>query len=380
MSEDFKCKDKFIMDNQKFLWIISRQEKGIELTEYDITPQDVTMEVNVGEEVIMLGGWKFNVSRVIYTYATINDIVEGWKELLHENIPVDILFLSLFVRTVLETDNAESMGREPELLVLLKLCYWYHRCLKMDSANNFQYKVNEIKAELGKGLFAKAEQFQLPIRESLGDDTQKYFEILQSILSRIGKRMAPHGFTDVLLEIRHSIWRYVSEFLFYSLCDENNFTISIINNTLSRKTSDLYLNTILSDVKTVLDKLKFQEKIEDEIVQEILFSLKRDKIFKKINEGLSQGSKIIILDATVPSLGYGLNYYASTHNKALDLQMAINDSIRNANSDTQDYTPVLIFAQSIDIDCNFRLSAITVPCPVTNGAKGLEVDLSKFPK
>jgi hypothetical protein len=59
-------------------------------------PQDVTREVNVGEEVIILGGWKFNVSRVIYTYATINEIVEGWKDLLHEKIPVDILFISLF--------------------------------------------------------------------------------------------------------------------------------------------------------------------------------------------------------------------------------------------------------------------------------------------
>ncbi|MGB8936075.1 MAG: hypothetical protein WCC17_13315 [Candidatus Nitrosopolaris sp.] len=347
MSEEFKCKDKFIMDNQKFLWMIGRQEKGIELTEYDMTPQDVTMEVNVGEEVIILGGWKFNVSRVIYTYATINDIVEGWKELLHENIPVDILFLSLFVRTILETDNPKSMGREPELVVLLKLCYWYYRCLKMDSDNNFQYKVNEIKAELGKGLFAKAEQFQLPIRVNLGGDTQKYFETLQPTLSAIGQRMAPHGFTDTLLEIRHSVWRYVSEFLFYSLGDENNFMISIIKTNSPRKTRDLYLNTIPSDVKTVLDKLKFQEKIEDNLLQEILFSLKRDKIFKKINEGLSQGGKIIILDATVPSLGYAINYYASIHNKTLDLQTAINDSIRYANSNTQDYAPVLIFAQSI---------------------------------
>lgn len=119
--------------------------------------------------------------------------------------------------------------------------------------------------------------------------------------------MAPHGFTDTLLEIRHSVWRYVSEFLFYSLGDENNFTISIIKTNPPRKTPDLYLNTIPSDVKTVLDKLKFQEKIEDNLLQEILFSLKRDKIFKKINEGLSQGGKIIILDATVPSLGYAIN-------------------------------------------------------------------------
>jgi hypothetical protein len=142
MSDEFKCKDKFIMDNQRFLWMIRTQEKGILLTEYDMMPQDVTGEVNVGEEVIMLGGWKFNVSRMIYRYATINEILEGWNHLLHEKIPVDILFLSLFIRTILDRDNPESIGKEPELIVVLKLCYWYHKCLQMNSNNNFEYKIN----------------------------------------------------------------------------------------------------------------------------------------------------------------------------------------------------------------------------------------------
>lgn len=61
----------------------------------------------------MLGGWKFNVSRVIYAYATINELVEGWKDLPHEKIPVDILFLSLFIGTILDRDKPESIGREP---------------------------------------------------------------------------------------------------------------------------------------------------------------------------------------------------------------------------------------------------------------------------
>jgi hypothetical protein len=132
-------------------------------------------------------------------------------------------------------------------------------------------------------------------------------------------------------------------------------------------------------VKTIVDKMEYQEKIEDNLLEEILCSLKRNKIFKKVNEGLSQGGKIIILDATAPSLGYAINYYASTHKKTLTIQIAINDSIVFANSNSKGYIPILIFAQSIDHECNFRLSAVMVPCPVMNGNKGLEVDLSKFP-
>jgi hypothetical protein len=155
--------------------------------------------------------------------------------------------------------------------------------------------------------------------------------------------------------------------------------ISIIKSNRHQKTPDLYLNTILSEVKTIIDIMEYQEKIQDNLLEEILRSLKRNKIFKKINEGLSQGGKIIILDATVPSLGYAINYYASTHKKTFAMQAAINDSIVFTKSNPNEYIPILIFAQSIDNDCNFKLSAVMVPCPVMNGDKGLEVDLSKFP-
>jgi hypothetical protein len=191
--------------------------------------------------------------------------------------------------------------------------------------------------------------------------------------------MTPPGFTGMLLEIRHSVYRFVSEYMFYSLGDEANFVISIIKNSRHQKTPDLYLDTIPSDVKTIVDKMEFQEKIEDNLFQEILYSFKRNKVFQKINEGLSQGGKIIILDATVASLGYAINFYASIHKKTLVIQTAISDSVRFANSNSKEYIPLLIFAQSIDHDCNFSLSAVMVPCPVMNGHNGLEVDLSKFP-
>ena len=130
LNDEFKCKDKFIIDNQNFLSMTCSPE-DIALSEYDLTPQDCTMEIGSGEEVIMLGGWKFNVSRVIYANATVNDILDGWNNLLHENIPVDILFLCLFIRTIFDRDKPESLGQQPELVALLKLCYWYHRCIKM---------------------------------------------------------------------------------------------------------------------------------------------------------------------------------------------------------------------------------------------------------
>ncbi|MFY9795686.1 MAG: hypothetical protein WAJ93_08355 [Candidatus Nitrosopolaris sp.] len=310
MNDEFKCKDKFIIDNQNFLSMTCSPE-DIALSEYDLTPQDCTMEIGSGEEVIMLGGWKFNVSRVIYANATVNDILDGWNNLLHENIPVDILFLCLFIRTIFDRDKPESLGQQPELVALLKLCYWYHRCIKMRSNIAFNNKIAEITDEFG--LSTQAEKFGLPIRANFGNDTKRYLEELQPILLAIAKRKAPRGFTDMLWRIRHSVWRFKSEYLFYSLADEAGFTISIIKNNKLQKTPDVILNTIPAEVKTILDKMEYQEKIESSVFEEILASFNKSKIFKKINEGLSQGSKIIILDATTTSLGYIVSYYVSTH-------------------------------------------------------------------
>jgi hypothetical protein len=350
--------------------------EDIALSEYDLMPQDCTMEVGSGEEAIMLGGWKFNVSRVIYASATVNEILEGWNNLLRENIPVDILFLCLYIRTILDRDKPESIRQQPEPVVLLKLCYWYHRCLKMHINIAFHNKIAEITDEFG--LSAQAEKFALPIRANFGNDTKRYLEELQPILFAIAKRKAPRGFTDMLYGIRHSVWRLKSEYLFYSLADEAGFTISIIKNKTLQKTPDLLLNTIPAEIKTIIDKMEYQEKIENSILEEILASFNRNKIFKKINEGLSQGGKIIILDATVISLGYIVSYYASTRRVTLGIQKAIKDSIDFANSNSEGYVPILIFAESIDHDCNFRLSALMIPCPVIKGANGLQVDLSKL--
>jgi hypothetical protein len=40
----------------------------------------------------------------------------------------------------------------------------------------------------------------------------------------------------------------------------------------------------------------------------------------------------------------------------------------------------MIFGQSVDLEYNFRFSAVTVPCPVKTKDDGsFEVDISKFP-
>ncbi len=81
------------IDNEEFLSILDQLGDNISLTNYDFpTPFD--------NNFITFGAWKFNLSRVIHPLATLPEIVEGWNELIGKGIPVDVLFVCLFLRTL----------------------------------------------------------------------------------------------------------------------------------------------------------------------------------------------------------------------------------------------------------------------------------------
>jgi hypothetical protein len=67
--------EKFIMNNQRFLSIINQlRNNNSALEEYDETPHDTA------NNIVALGGWQFKISKTIYPLATINEILDGWKE------------------------------------------------------------------------------------------------------------------------------------------------------------------------------------------------------------------------------------------------------------------------------------------------------------
>jgi hypothetical protein len=105
----------FQVNNQRFLSIINQlRNNNSALEGYDETPHDTA------NNIVALGGWQFKISKTIYPLATINEILDGWNELIDDGIPVDLLFLTLFVRTILDdTCNTEALEEEPELVELV---------------------------------------------------------------------------------------------------------------------------------------------------------------------------------------------------------------------------------------------------------------------
>jgi hypothetical protein len=373
-----RYQEKFLMNNQGFLRILDLVDKNVETVDYGGTPRDI------GNGIVCLGGWEFKVSKMVYPKATIKEVMDGWTKLIEDDIPVDLLFLTLFIRTILDpTCNTEAISEEPELVQILRLAYWYQRSRVMNSQNTFGHKVQEIREELGQGPRTKMEKYAVFSNLDRGmDTTQYYHEVVKPVMYAIRQGKAPAGFVNEIKEIRHSIYQVVSECSFYSLVAEEGLDILFKTKKEGEKNPDAIVHRIASEVKTIIDQLQYQDKIDDNLLEEILNSIQRNKLTRKINDALEQTAQIVVLDATGTSLGYALNLYVSQHDKTYSVRKSIDTAIELVESGSMDYVPILVFAQSVDTHYNFRLSMTMVPCPIsqTNDNNTFRVDLSKFPK
>jgi hypothetical protein len=180
--------------------------------------------------------------------------------------------------------------------------------------------MDEIKDELGKRVRTKMDKYKIPVRADFGSDITQYHREFHPVLNAIIQRKAPKGFVETVLDILHSIYGFVSEFMFYSLVSEAGFIVSFIKKIPHQKSPDVFINMIPSEVKTIIDKIQYQDQIENNLLDENIYSLKRNKAIDKTNEGLEQTAKIIALDVTATSIGYAINFYASQHKKTYSIK------------------------------------------------------------
>jgi hypothetical protein len=81
---------------ERFLSFINQGNDSITLEGINHVPQAVNNKTNI----LALGAWEFDITKIIHPTATIYEILAGWNTLVAERIPMDSLFLSLFIRDV----------------------------------------------------------------------------------------------------------------------------------------------------------------------------------------------------------------------------------------------------------------------------------------
>ena len=76
------------------------------------------------------------------------------------------------------------------------------------------------------------------------------------------------------------------------------------------KNFDMFIQEIPCEVETILDQILWAMQPASDVRKEILGSPKREKMIEKILDGLRQGAKIILVNSTASSLGWGINISA----------------------------------------------------------------------
>jgi hypothetical protein len=116
----------------------------------------------VDSKFITFTAWNIDATGTAYSRATPIDIIDGWKFLVNENIPLDVYAKAFYVKSLyvwlehnpkkniqVNSDTDISNILETEPLEILRLCYWINRCKQIIiDKKSFEYKFDEIKCSL----------------------------------------------------------------------------------------------------------------------------------------------------------------------------------------------------------------------------------------
>jgi hypothetical protein len=97
----------------------------------------------------------FNIKSLIYEKATVEDIVTGWTT-VNDELKLGRL-VKLFLRDSLyNLYLTKNLHEEPDILLLLRVVYWYYKCSRV--SESFKFKTTEVKRKLTKGLLNQREK------------------------------------------------------------------------------------------------------------------------------------------------------------------------------------------------------------------------------
>jgi hypothetical protein len=113
----------------------------------------------INERMISIIGWEFDVTVWIYPSANSSGVKSGFDFLLNSDIHLRTYLNAFLIKSI---DDAFNQGRakakeyqdtiidtisEPEVLELLRLCYWINRCMTTIH-RSFNNKFDEVKNSL----------------------------------------------------------------------------------------------------------------------------------------------------------------------------------------------------------------------------------------
>lgn len=330
----FRINDRIIIDSEG---VVSKVEDSI--LNFKLEDSDTFPNV-IDSELVAIGGWKLNAVSLIHSKASSRMVVKGWKS-LEQLIPMDRLLIPFLYSTAIDYVRFNMSGVEPKWAKLLRLCYWYKRCLDLNE-KNFRHKQTEINRSILK-----------PLRNT------------EKTLNNKGKDFLP-----AMEQLSRVIASYTTELTFPVLTNECGYKVSF------GKDHDFFFDTLPCEVKSVYSRMTMKRERDRTLRLNIHGQVLGEKVkpyeeffkfvFSKkalahMSKAHSQGGKLVFLDISHTFTSV-LMYLLSTE-KEIDFSFpkALNHAV-DLVKNTKDKLPVVIVSSVSSYE--HKTIAFVIPMPL----------------
>lgn len=348
---------------------------------------------------VYLNGWRFNVHSTIYPGASATEIVEGQK-LLDNHAPslFNRLHEIYFLQSVSEFRKFRPSNFihrfceiEPKMLDLLRLCYWYYKCLRIPNSNFLQFKSPEVRRKLAKGLLSSIEGYAANITNDFPGGTNEEFLIwLQESLDNMKPpKLSDKNFGKYMKKLSEDIGSIISELMFAVLSNYNGYKTSFDTSPEPDHDYDFLINNLPVQVKTFNSSEDRQESIQNieeierrrsldpnTLVKEIVDFLLDLTALNEMERAVNQGALIIFSDMSHIRTGHVLRKYVSEKGFILPLENAISNSINIARNGNKTTLPLIVCVSGTHYD--YQLYALNFQIPVIKDNNKLKLDRGKM--
>lgn len=330
----FKVNDRIIIDSEG----VKSEVKG-SLLNFTLENSD-TFPNAVDSELVAIGGWKLNAVSLIHSKASSEMVVKGWKS-LEQLVPMDRLLIPFCYSNAIDYVRFSISGIEPKWAKLLRLCYWYERCLELND-ENFHYKRTEIKRAILK-----------PLRNA------------EKTLNNKGKDFLP-----TMEQLSKVIASYTSELTFPVLINECGNKVSFDKNhdfffdALPCEVKSIYSHMTIERKKDKTPKLKVHGQILGEKVnpyEEFFKFIFSKKALTHMFKAYSQGGKFVFLDVTHTHASILMYLLSTTKGVDFSFCKALNNAV-NLAKNANEKLPVVVVSSASSYE--HQTIAFVVPMPL----------------
>jgi hypothetical protein len=354
----------------------------------DFSDQDI-IPLKIDEEYLEFCKIKLNIHSLIYEKANFNDILNGWNEIKKiidiEKI-AELMLYTTYSRIVDNGITLDNLWRvEPNIIILLKFCYWSSQILQIPT---LVHKQKEVRQRLGGKLLRKIKSIahdSISIPDDDSDENIK-IEIDKNIhqMNNLQKERDFKKLRTFLIEYYNFFEVCLSEILYPALSKniEHEIEFKPRNNDYDY---DILISTIPVQVKNSFsfeifslndeERLKInnynakiakidhyffndKDKLLEMDIKEILQSFLKSNI-SEINKALKQKAKIIIFDITRTWQGYLLNRRLCEDPEYIKWQNQLKEAL---NQISEYFVSVIIVARATEV--NYRISSVFVKLPI----------------